>query len=94
MCGKRKAEWVPWYRAHDYEGNLTEAEKRQLDSFRVQPKHPAAQYDELPEEVQSYINRIECELYDKKQSSLVGQATVLSAIGGALLFLNYKGCCR
>jgi exonuclease I len=27
---KRKAEWLPWYRARNYKGDLTEAEKRQL----------------------------------------------------------------
>jgi hypothetical protein len=68
--GKHKAEWLPWYRARNYKGDLTEAEKRQFDAFRVQPKHPAAQYHELPEEVQSYINRIECELYDKRQDGV------------------------
>jgi hypothetical protein len=39
---KRRVEWLPWYRARGYNGNLTEAEKRQLDAFRAQEKHPAA----------------------------------------------------
>jgi exonuclease I len=76
---KRKAEWLPWYRARNYKGDLTEAEKRQLDAFRMQPKHPAAQEDDLPEEVQSYIGRIEMELYDKKQEGAVGQAMFLTS---------------
>ena len=46
---KRKREWLPWYRARNYEGDLTEAEKRQLDAFRMQPSHPAAKFDDLPE---------------------------------------------
>jgi hypothetical protein len=40
---KPKTEWVPWYRAHDYKGDMTETEKRELDAFRMEPKHPAAQ---------------------------------------------------
>jgi hypothetical protein len=82
MWGKPK-EWLPWYRAHDYEGNLTEHEKRQLDALRVQPKHPAAEADDLPKEVQDYINRIECELNDEKQTVLFERTLLVSAIGGA-----------
>jgi hypothetical protein len=92
MSGARhKKEWVPWYRARNYKGDLTEAEKRQLDAFRMQPGHPAATFDDLPEEVRNYISRIGVELYDRKQEGAVGRAFVLSAIGAALLFLNYKG---
>jgi hypothetical protein len=90
--GKSKSEWVPWYRARSYKGNLSEAEKRQLDAFRMQPRHPAAMFDDLPEEVQNYVNRIELELYDKKQEGAARRAIVLSAVGAVLLFLNYKGC--
>jgi hypothetical protein len=89
---KRKAEWVPWYRARKYKGNLTEAEKRQLDAFRTQPKHPAAAFDDLPEEVQAYLSGIEGELYDKKQEGAASRAFLYSAIGAGLLFLNYKSC--
>jgi hypothetical protein len=88
---KRKAEWVPWYRARDYKGDLTEAEKRQLDAFRMQPKHPASSEEELPEEVQSYIGRIEMELYDKKQEAAAGYAFFWSVIAAVLLFLTYNG---
>jgi hypothetical protein len=35
------SERLPWYRAPDYSGNFTEAEKRALDAFRVQARHPA-----------------------------------------------------
>jgi hypothetical protein len=89
---KRKAEWLPWYRARNYKGNLTEDEKRHLDAFRMQPKHPAAAFDDLPEEVQSYISRLELDLYDKKQDGAVAQAFVVSAIGAGMLLLNYKTC--
>src|SRR5215213_9302385 len=80
---KRKAEWLPWYRAPNYDGDLTEAEKRELDAFRMQPKHPAARIYELPGEVQSYISKIEIELYDQKQERAAGRALVLSASGAA-----------
>ena len=63
-----------------------------LDDFRMQPKHPAAQEDDLPEEVRDHIGTIEMELYDKKQEYAAGKAIVGSALGAALLFLNYKGC--
>jgi len=88
----RKPEWLPWYRARNYKGNLTEAEKRQLDAFRTQPKHPAATFDDLPEEVQSYLSGIQLELYEKKQEGVAGRAFLYSAIGAGLLFLNYKSC--
>jgi hypothetical protein len=88
---KGNGERLPWYRASDYKGNLTEDQKRQLDAFRMQPKHPAASYDDLPEEVQNYINGIELELYDHKQGGAASRAFFWSAIGAALLFANYKG---
>jgi hypothetical protein len=81
---KRKADWVPWYRERKYKGNLTEAEKRQLDAFRTQPKHAAASSDDLPEEVQSYLSGIEMELYDKKQEGVAARAFLYSAIGAGL----------
>jgi hypothetical protein len=89
---KRKTEWLPWYRARNFKGNLTEAEKRQLDAFRTQPKHPAATFDDLSEEIQRYISGIQVELYDKKQEGAASRAFLYSAIGAGLLFLNYKSC--
>jgi hypothetical protein len=89
---KRKAEWLPWYRVRNYKGDLTEAEKRQLDAFRMQPKHPAADLDDLPEEVRLYIIGIDVELDELKQALAFGRCLVLSGIGAAQLYLNYKGC--
>jgi hypothetical protein len=43
-----------------------------------------------PKRFGNYIGRIELELYDKKQDGAAGRATFYSAIGAALLFLNYK----
>ena len=83
-------EWLPWYRASKYKGDLTEAEKRQLDAFRMRPKHPAAMPDDLPDEVQQYIDRIQLELYVRKQRAAATRGLVFSPIGAALLLLNYK----
>ncbi len=82
---KKQAERLPWYRARNYKGDLTENEKRQLDAFRSREKHPAADYDSLPEEVQRYINGLELELYDKKQEALVPPTLIVSGIGGFFL---------
>jgi hypothetical protein len=89
---KRQNEWLPWYRARDYKGDLTEAEKRQLDAFRTQPTHPAANWDQLPEEVQDYIGRIELELYDHKQADAIGRAFFFGLVGAVLVVLKYFGC--
>src|SRR5262245_48784989 len=67
---KQPTEHLPWYRERNYTGNLTEVEKRQLDAFRMQEKHPAADYDDLPEEVKRYIGSLEMEVYDNKQGAL------------------------
>jgi hypothetical protein len=65
---KSSSERLPWYRAPDYSGNLTEAEKRELHAFRMQARHPAYQYGDLPEHVESYIARLEIEAYDLSRS--------------------------
>jgi hypothetical protein len=84
-------EVAPWYRARAYRGNLTEAQKRELDAFRTQPKHPAARYEDLPEEVQAYIARLETEAYDLKQEKAVSLALACNAVGLALLYFHYFG---
>ncbi|ANL74282.1 hypothetical protein AMC83_PA00055 (plasmid) [Rhizobium phaseoli] len=93
MWWKRKQdrEWLPWYRAPDFKGRMTEGEKRQLDSFRMRERHPAASYLDLPEEVQSYIIRIELENYDLKQGNAASGALFLSGVGAAMLCVNYFG---
>ena len=91
MGRRAKEEWVPWSRARNYKGNLTEVEKREFDAFRSKPKHPAASFDELPQEVQDYINELEFELYDRKQDALQYGTLFVSAIGLAVIldyFLN------
>jgi hypothetical protein len=92
---QKKKETLPWYRQRSYKGNLTEEEKRELDSFRwlaAQPggKHPAAEYSDLPNEVQMYISKLEIELYDEIQQALVGRVFLISGIG-AFYLANYFG---
>ena len=67
---KKPTERLPWYRERNFKGNLTENEKRQLNSFRMRESHPAATNGSLPEEVQRYISSLEMEVYDRKQGSL------------------------
>src|SRR5262249_31539375 len=47
-------------------------------------------YEDLPDEVQMYISKIQIELYDKIQETLVGRCFLVSAIG-AFLLLNHFG---
>ncbi len=88
---RQEAEWLPWYRRHDYKGDLTEAEKRVLDAYRMQDKHPATQAEDLSEEVQQYIGGLELEIYDDKQVWALNKATLGSAIGALIIWLSYKG---
>ena len=95
MFARKQKERLPWYRKPGYKGNLTEGEKRELDSFRFRErendeKHPAATFDDIPEEVQSYISKIEIALYDAIQERLVGRCFLVSGLG-ALFLANYFG---
>jgi hypothetical protein len=62
---------MSWYRDPSYKGKLTEAEKQELDRVRALPRHPAAKYEDLPDEVQSYIAGLSLERYDLKQERAV-----------------------
>lgn len=88
---QRTTEQLPWYRSPDYDGNLTEDEKLQLDAFRMRDRHPAVLFEDLPDEAQCYISRIELEVYDLKQEKAAGRAIVTSLIGAAWLYVNYFG---
>jgi hypothetical protein len=55
---QKVTERLPWYRERGYKGNLTENDKRKLDSFRLQDPHPAATHDNLPDEVFAYISSL------------------------------------
>jgi hypothetical protein len=88
---KRKTEFLPWYRSRGYKGNLSEAQKRELDSFRAQETHPASRYERLPVEVQNYIGRLELEIYDGKQEKIAAAALVVSMFGALTLYQMYFG---
>jgi len=83
------SEKLPWYRDPNYTGNLTEYQKRQLDAFRMQPKHPAASEEDLPEEVQNYITSRETELHDTKMQGAFNTAATLIIFVGLLLYFTY-----
>lgn len=86
---KSGSEKLPWYRDPNYKGNVTEYQKRQLDAFRMQPKHPAASYDNLPDEVQTYIIGLEIELHDAKTQAAFNTAATRTVFGGLLLYFTY-----
>ena len=87
----KSSERPPWYRAADYDGNLTEAEKRELDRVRAQPSHPALKCMPLPEHVQMYIYGLEIEAYDAKQEPPATRAIIFSLAGATLLYANHYG---
>lgn len=82
---------LPWYRRPDYKGSMTEANKRKLDAIRDQEVHPATKWDDVPEDVQSYISRLEVEIYDYKQGQAFAGPAVTSVVGVCLVALMYFG---
>jgi hypothetical protein len=87
---KSSSERLPWYRARGYSGNLTEAEKRELDGFRMQADHPAYQY-ELPEHVELCITGLQVEAYDLKQERAAVRAFTTTLVGAAVLYIAHFG---
>jgi hypothetical protein len=87
----QKREYLPWYRRLDYKGDLTETEKRELDALRRQKKHPAARYEDLPDEVQHYIAGLELAAYDLKQDKAALKPIACALIGISLLYFHYVG---
>jgi hypothetical protein len=87
----KKPEGLPWYRQPSYIGKMSEAEKRILDSLRMKPAHPAATSNDLPEEVVSYINRIECDVYNLRREKLTNRTIVVSLVGAAWINICYFG---
>jgi hypothetical protein len=87
---KSLSERLPWYRARGYSGNLTEAEKRELDGFRMQADHPAYQY-ELPEHVEFCITGLQLEAYDLKQERAAVRAFTTTLVGAAVLYIAHFG---
>lgn len=82
---KTKMGDVAWYRHRNYKGNLSEDQKMELDSIRWKSKsgqHPAAKFEDLPEEVQDYIVYLESEISDSKFS-----VSIISFLFGAFLMI-------
>ncbi len=88
MSGQRSRtkEILPWYRQKNYKGGLSEHEKRFLDSFRLEDKHPSASYGDLPEEVRHYITHLEHKIYDAEQGKVFFGCAFVSFLGGLLLY--------
>jgi len=86
----KEDKWVPWYRRKIYKGDLTEEEKRYLDSFRLGEKHPAVTVEDLPEEVQGYLSELELTVYDQKQDGVATKAFLLTGIGAFVIFSAYR----
>ncbi len=86
-----ESEWLPWYRRKHFKGKITEQEKRVLDSYRTKADHPATNYEELPDEVQLYISRIEIELHDKKKEIAVGIWLLAIIFPSFFVYQAFKG---
>ncbi|MEM9223465.1 MAG: hypothetical protein AAGB11_13820 [Pseudomonadota bacterium] len=84
---QKKADWVPWYRRKKYDGDLTEEEKRYLDSIRYSGLHPTQSYLDLSAETQTYIDLMEIELYDEIQAAAARKMMVF-AIFGLMIFAS------
>ena len=84
------SERLPWYRAPDYSGNLTEAEKGELDAFRMQAHHPASE-PELPEHVELCITGLQLDVYDLKQERAAVRAFTTTLVGAAILYIAHFG---
>jgi hypothetical protein len=89
MFRRTSREVLPWYRKPSYRGKLTEAQKRHLDSIREREPHPATRFEQLPDEVQSYITELEMAVYDSKQQSLAGRTLLVSGLGAILIDANF-----
>ena len=86
-----ESEWKPWYRRKDYKGNLTEDQKRYLDSFRNGEPHPATPFGDLPDEVQSRLMELELDLKEQQDSASVVTTLVWSALGCYSVYEGYIG---
>ena len=95
---KRSGDDAAWYRHPKYKGNLTEDEKMELDSIRWQAKsgrHPAAKFEDLPDEVQSYIISMKSEAMESRYTapgiaSLIGIVSISYCIIAKIGFIKYS----
>ncbi len=96
--GKRSGDDVAWYRHRNYKGSLSEDQKMELDSIRWTSKsgrHPAAKFEDLPDEVQDYIVHLEIELSDSKfipstMAIVVGISLTIYCALSALNIVQYS----
>lgn len=85
---EKSLDWKPWYKQKSYNGDLTEDQKRYLDSFRNGEPHPAVSLFELQQEVQDRIYELEFQLEGHKVTHF--SQTTFVAVGGGIL-LCYWG---
>jgi hypothetical protein len=57
----------------------------------MQERHPAATSGDLPEEVRSYISRLELENYDFRQDQAVHGPMIAALLGAVTLSVSYFG---
>lgn len=86
----RDAEWMPWYRRKGYKGDLSEAEKRVLDAVRLKDRHPATSGETLPEDVRGYIERLQLELYERKQEIITSKGLILFFLVLSVVYATYE----
>lgn len=95
---KRQDDDVAWYRHRNYKGSLSEDQKMELDSIRWQSKsgrHPAAKFEDLPDEVQSYIISMKSEAMESRYTapgiaSLIGIVSVSYCIIAKIGIVKYS----
>lgn len=82
-------EDLPWYRGKGFKGNLTENEKRLLDSFRIDNKHPCTSNANIPEDVHALLIRLVVERQEDKLGSFSGKYTAIIGIAAFVIYLWY-----
>jgi hypothetical protein len=87
---KQNAEPLPWYRDPNYRGRLTEAEKRKLDGFRSEPRHPSMRYEDFADEVQRYVVALEGQIYDLKQERAATKPILCTLVAIVLVYQHYR----
>ena len=85
-----ESEWKPWYRRKDYKGNLTEDQKRYLDSFRSGKPHPATPFEDLPDEVQSRLIELEEQLKEQQDATSLLTMLVWFSLSSYAFYSGYN----
>lgn len=82
-------DWKPWYRQRGYKGNLSEDEKRFLDSFRNGKLHPATSFEDLPDEVQGRLIELEDQLKEEQDTASFLIMLVWFSLSGYAFYSGY-----